>query len=214
MENIASNPSLAENLKNKSKYRKRYNRKPKSSKNEKLNIKEDNTSKLFYSSSQSTKKPKELQRNKHKTVIRDKFDPASLILRKQREDEIKQCMQQLGSNNFKMFSENKYVTSYGITIRNIQKFENLSTIKFVIDIPFDFPNSPIKLKSIGQNGLETNNEINNIIKNFNYKSVGFLKLKYPIMGQINYLIQERETLMMDNFKLIHKQKVDFYSQFV
>ncbi|KAG0671910.1 mitotic spindle checkpoint protein Bub3 [Maudiozyma exigua] len=142
----------------------------------------------------------------------------------QRQTQIDQCLHCLGKENFRMFRNGKYVTTYSITFNNnnnpnnalmINTFPKRLNVKFSINVPHDYPRQSLKLSSNKSNSQETSDNVllNNLINNFNYKARHMDNVKFPIMSQLNYLSQELNILLNSDFKNIDQGRSEFYKQF-
>lgn len=142
----------------------------------------------------------------------------------QRQAQIDQCLHCLGKENFKMFRNGKYVTTYSVTFTNnnnpnnalmINTFPKRLNIKFSINVPHDYPRQNLKLSSNQSNGQESsdNMALNNLINNFNYKVRHMDNIEFPIMTQLNCLAQDLNILTNSDFKNIDQGRSAFYKQF-
>jgi len=88
-------------------------------------------------------------------------------------------------------------------------------IKFAINIPHDYPEQSLKLSSNKSNSQETsdNATLNNLVRNFNSKMRNNDNNVYPILAQLNYLVQEVDFLTQSNFKKNDNSRSEFYAQF-
>ncbi|CCD27483.1 Smu2p NDAI_0K02920 [Naumovozyma dairenensis CBS 421] len=138
---------------------------------------------------------------------------------KQRNEEIQQCETLLGPHHFKLFKKGKFVTSYGITFNNSNKVLGKSNIKFIMNVPLNYPQSPIKLSPTTTTAADNNDDevkdFQNLINNFNYMArTFFLSNNFPIISQLNFLIQQQDKLILPNYKEFNKLQQTFYSKFV
>lgn len=132
----------------------------------------------------------------------------------EREEQINQCSHLLTERNFKLFKRGHYFTSYGFT-RN-QKLFGTPNLKFIVDIPRDYPKSPIKLQYCNTNcihsvSLEEKLEI--LTRNFNSKSSKLVSEGVPIISQLNYLVQKADILCLTDYKVRDKREQNFYAKF-
>ncbi|CAR26727.1 ZYRO0B16698p [Zygosaccharomyces rouxii] len=144
------------------------------------------------------------------------IDTSKKELSIRRENEIAQCIHVLSDRNFRLFKRGQYVTSYGFT-RN-QKLLGVPNCKFIINVPLDYPKSPIKLQYGKSNAQQQpgnlEEKLDRLTKNFNYKSSQLLSLGEPIISQLNYLVERAEYLSQPGYKLIDKREKSFHSKFV
>mgnify|MGYP003365433938 CR=1 FL=1 len=142
----------------------------------------------------------------------------------QRQAQIDQCLHCLGKENFKMFRNGKYVTTYSVIFTNnnnpnhtlmINTFPKRLNIKFSINVPHDYPRQNLKLSSNQSNSQESSDNValNNLINNFNYKVRHIDNIEFPIISQLNYLSQELNILINSDFKNIDQGISAFYKQF-
>lgn len=198
-----------------------------SEENKKKNQKQSTKKKEARSIGNNSKKPEKNNTNNLRKKTKS-YSTAEIVKKisnqkfsKEREQELGQCLQLLGQNQFKLFKTGNHVTSYGF-IPKKNKILGITGVKFIINIPHNYPSSPIKLTSNKSSPTESNqlNQSNHpdrldiLVKNFNIKARQFLNDKIPIVSQINYLMEETEILVDKNFRTMDKMRSDFYSQFV
>lgn len=139
-----------------------------------------------------------------------------------RDNEIAQCVHLLSNRNFRIFKRGQYVTSYGFT-RN-QKLLGIPNCKFIVNIPLDYPKSPIKLQ-YGKSNLyqqqqqqqqssDLEEKLDRLTKNFNSKSNQLLSKGEPIISQLNYFVENAECLSQPNYKSVDKRAKAFLNKFV
>ncbi|GAV52717.1 hypothetical protein ZYGR_0AG07080 [Zygosaccharomyces rouxii] len=144
------------------------------------------------------------------------IDKSKKELSIRRENEIAQCVHVLSDRNFRLFKRGQYVTSYGFT-RN-QKLLGVPNSKFIINIPLDYPKSPIKLQygrsNIQQQPGNLEEKLDRLTKNFNFKSSQLLSQGEPIISQLNYFVEKAEFLSQPGYRLIDKREKHFLNKFV
>lgn len=145
------------------------------------------------------------------------IDRSKKELSVRRETEINQCIHVLSNRNFRLFKRGQYVTSYGFT-RN-QKLLGIPNCKFIVNIPLDYPKSPMKLQ-YGKSNIQQQEQaaaleerLERLTKNINYKSSQLVHQGEPIISQLNYLVEKAEFLSQPGFKSIDKREKDFYRKF-
>lgn len=131
----------------------------------------------------------------------------------QREDEINQCLHTLSNKSFKLFKKGQYVSSYGLNL-DIQTLSK-AKIKFNLNVPHDYPSSPIKLhcKRVDSTvDALLADKLQTLVRNFNIKARDMLRDE-PIITQLNYLVYKADLLSMPEFKQIEKREQSFYAAF-
>lgn len=157
-------------------------------------------------------KSQSTERKDHHMNIPNRKIKEALAL--QRKDEINQCSHLLSERNFKLFKRGQHFSSYGFT-RN-QKFLGVPNLKFVINIPSDYPRSPLKLqysKTSTQLSPFLEEELDILTKNFNSKSFDMVSKGVPIISQLNYLVEKSDELCLPDYKVTDRQEQEFYSKF-
>ncbi|CCE63107.1 hypothetical protein TPHA_0E00100 [Tetrapisispora phaffii CBS 4417] len=130
-----------------------------------------------------------------------------------RKEEIECCLRQLSHYSFKLFNKGKYVESFGFNHKLLDISGNKNQIRLLISIPNDYPKSPVKVNIANKKNPDypkVQEEIFQLVKNFNMKSKDLLLKKYPIIAQINYLVQKKDILMNPSFKNIDDKEQQFY----
>ncbi|CDH17449.1 uncharacterized protein ZBAI_09237 [Zygosaccharomyces bailii ISA1307] len=133
----------------------------------------------------------------------------------EREEQVSQCLHLLTERNFKLFKRGQYVTSYGFT-RN-QKMFGTPNLKFIVNIPRDYPKSPIKLQYCRTNCIHSVllvEKLDTLTRNFNSKSSKMVSEGVPIISQLNYLVQKADILCLTDYKVRDKREQNFYANFV
>lgn len=172
-----------------------------------------NSGKVNNRSKQRTKNTS--NENPFKEPINDKTEKFQQL----RQDQINQCLHVLGNDNFKLFRNGRYVTTYAIKI-NEKKFNKFfdkdEGIKFAINIPYDYPRTSLKLSSNKSNSQESseNNMLNFLIKNYNSKAKQMSVENISIISQLNYLSEEIGILVEKDFRTIDKMRQKLYLQFI
>ncbi|SMN17923.1 similar to Saccharomyces cerevisiae YIL161W Putative protein of unknown function [Maudiozyma saulgeensis] len=205
----------------------RNNRRPKSNKGDEITDKNDETTSVKRSSKRNNKNRKggsTRKRNESvntngsvKEYAKPEYKENSALV-KQRQEQIDQCLYALGKDNFKLFRNGKYVTTYAVNFRNNSMssiFPKEMGIKFAINIPHDYPQQSLKLSSNKSNSQETsdNEALNNLVRNFNSSVRNNDNNSCPILAQLNYLVQEVDILKNPTFKKIENSRSAFYAQF-
>lgn len=143
-----------------------------------------------------------------------KNPPKTRVISPQRTTEIAQCQYLLSRKQFKLFKDGGHVSSYGFTPTH------RSREKYIVNIPYEYPKQPLKIdidiESISQ---QDQLKYNNLIRNFNNKCKNDTKnnVKTPIISQLNYLLNSKESLMNNStqdFNNLTTLKSSFYNQFV
>ncbi|CCF57858.1 hypothetical protein KAFR_0D02110 [Kazachstania africana CBS 2517] len=144
------------------------------------------------------------------------IDPQANLLMKEREDQINLCIHKLGPSAFKLFRKGRYVTSYGFIPKRSKSTIVQKIGTFLINIPLNYPATPIKLASNRNEDPESieSLEQNQIIKNFNNKARELNTENYSLISQLNYLINEIDRLANKDFLSSDKRKNEFYTSFL
>lgn len=153
--------------------------------------------------------------NHGKTTTVLKNDKKSAENVQVREKEVNQCLHVLSNKYFKLFKRGQHVTSYGFV--NDFKLLGISRCKFFINVPYDYPNSAIKLhykKLDSKNAVTSDEKLDILVKNFNIKVRQMVLEGKPLVSQLNYLVHKADVLSRPEFKLIDKREQEFYSKFV
>lgn len=152
---------------------------------------------------------------KEEKVFKLSVDKNKMELSVRRDNEIAQCVHVLSDRNFRLFKRGQYVTSYGFT-RN-QKLLGVPNCKFIINVPLDYPKSPIKIQygksNVQQQPANLEDKLDRLTKNFNFKSSQLLSQGEPIISQLNYFVEKAEFLSQPGYKLIDKREKSFLSKF-
>ena len=159
----------------------------------------------------STNKNKKYKRKNNKTKKFTSSYTASTINNSQRLEDIKQCQTLFSSKQFKLFNDDKISTQFGFTL------DNKTNSKYVIVIPNNYPNHPIKLlNQMNDQKISDPLGYRYLINNFNKKCKVDDSKKICIASQLNDLSVNHDILMsqspqdFNNYMHLHKS---FYNQF-
>lgn len=144
-----------------------------------------------------TNKPRRRRNNprKTKTSPKQKASPRNSL----RNTQLSQCDHLLTARHFKLFQKGTHLDSYGFIPTG-------STLKYNIQIPHDFPRSPIRIQ-------DSNPILSNNFNQWSKKN----KDKYNLVSQLNYLVVNREQLSMvhpQEFNNMSTLRTSFYNQFI
>ncbi|CDO95819.1 unnamed protein product [Kluyveromyces dobzhanskii CBS 2104] len=117
-------------------------------------------------------------------------------LKLQRKNEIEQ-MSHLAGSNVTMLRKGQYVTTYSIKFTTINQNDVTDKVKCVFNIPLDYPQSAIKLSR--PKDCTVDETLSQIINNFNHKARHMLKLRQPIIVQLNFLVSNWNLLKSPEF---------------
>lgn len=167
----------------------------------------------------TNKNPRQDSKKKGKTPnVPDKTE--KLKLQRQKNSELEQVFHTLGNDCFKVFRKGQYVTSYGFIVKGVL---GKDLFKFTLNVPQDYPKSPLKLSNPNKNGLIKTNatqedvtrnaQVSTLVENFNFKAREFNRISQPITMQLNYLMTQWERLSSPDFKSIDKLQKEFLKQF-
>lgn len=151
------------------------------------------------------------RKNDEMNIYEEKIKKNLII---EREEQVNQCSHLLTERNFKLFKLGQYVTSYGFT-RN-QKMFGTPNLKFIVNIPRDYPKSPIKLQYCKTNCIRSISlveKLETLTRNFNSKSSTMVSEGVPIISQLNYLVQKADMLCLTDYKVRDKREQNFYANF-
>ncbi|EDO15093.1 hypothetical protein Kpol_416p8 [Vanderwaltozyma polyspora DSM 70294] len=156
------------------------------------------------------------KRTKAKSISSDKNGGIKPVVKNEnKEREIDDFKKRFGEKSLVLFNDGKYVSVYGISLRNFSFKDVFKTDDFRLCVPYNYPESPLKLtlrKSLKEQNNNQTRKLELFIKNFNYKAKTMQKENYTLAEQLNYLIQEKEILLKKEFYEIDKLKKEFYSQ--